>query len=261
MDDFVTGTTSADAETERQPVAGVLGAAGGLGSALAELLAGRGVRLLLAGRRREPLEQLADRLPGSAEVAECDGSDFGAVERFVRRLTEMGKPVGLANCSGSLLLKPAHLTTTDELQAVLEANLTTAFACVRAAGKLLARDGGSVVLVSSAAAQTGLPNHEAIAAAKAAVEGLTRSASATYARRGLRINAVAPGLMDTPLTSRILSNERALEASLALHAVRRPGRPHEVASLIAWLLGPDSGWVTGQVWGIDGGLARLKAGG
>jgi 3-oxoacyl-[acyl-carrier protein] reductase len=113
--------------------------------------------------------------------------------------------------------------------------------------------------VSSAAAGYGLPNHEVIAAAKAGVAGLVRSAAATYAARGLRFNAIAPGLLETPMTERITGNEKALEASQAMHALGRIGSPDEAASLIAWLLGPDAAWVTGQIWGIDGGLSSVKA--
>jgi NAD(P)-dependent dehydrogenase (short-subunit alcohol dehydrogenase family) len=119
--------------------------------------------------------------------------------------------------------------------------------------------GGSVVLVSSAAARLGLANHEAIAAAKAGVIGLTLSAAATYAARGLRVNAVAPGLVRTPLTARITGSEAALKASTALHALGRIGEPEDVASAIAWLLDPAQSWVTGQVLGVDGGLATLRS--
>ena len=118
--------------------------------------------------------------------------------------------------------------------------------------------GGSVVLVSSAAARVGLVNHEAIAAAKAGVIGLTLSAAATYAPRGIRVNCVAPGLVRTPMTARLTANEASLKASTAMHALGRVGDPADVAGAIDWLLGPDSGWVTGQVLGIDGGLATVR---
>ena len=84
------------------------------------------------------------------------------------------------------------------------------------------------------------------------------SAAATYASSGVRVNAVAPGLVKTPMTSRIVENEVARKASLALHPLGRLGEPQDVASLIAWLLGPESAWVTGQVWAVDGGLSSLK---
>ena len=118
--------------------------------------------------------------------------------------------------------------------------------------------GGSIVLVSSAAARVGLPNQEAIAAAKAGVIGLTLSAAATYASRGVRVNCVAPGLVRTPLTARITANESSLKASIAMHALGRVGEPADVAGAIDWLLGPESSWVTGQVLGVDGGLATVR---
>src|SRR5690606_21524138 len=112
--------------------------------------------------------------------------------------------------------------------------------------------------LSTAAASTGLINHEAVAAAKAAVEGLTRSAAATYARSNIRCNAVAPGLVNTPMAERITKNPASLEASKAMHPLGRIGEPEDVASAIAWLVAPEQTWVTGQVLGVDGGLARLR---
>ena len=85
-----------------------------------------------------------------------------------------------------------------------------------------------------------------------------QSAAATYAARNIRINAVAPGLVQTPLTERIWGNEKAAAASRGMHALGRLGTPSDVASLIAWLLQEDNGWVTGQVFGVDGGLATLR---
>ena len=238
------------------PAVAIIGAGGGIGSALARRLAGD-YDLLLGGRREEPLAALAGEL--GCRFATVDAAEFDATEDFLRRAAESAPLAGVVNCAGSLLLKPAHLTTAADLEETLRANLSTAFATVRAAGRLMRRNGGSVVLLSSAAARIGLPNHEAIGAAKAAVAGLARAAAATYAPRGIRVNAVAPGLVDTPLAARIVGNEHALATSMRLHALRRPGRPEEIASLIAWLIGPDSTWVTGQVMSVDGGLAHLKA--
>ena len=116
---------------------------------------------------------------------------------------------------------------------------------------------GSVVFVSSAAAQHGQVNHEAIAAAKAGVQGLALSAAASYARRGLRFNCVAPGLTDTPLTARITGNDMAAKASLAMHALGRFGQPDEIAAPIEFLLDPANSWITGQVLGVDGGLGSV----
>ena len=115
------------------------------------------------------------------------------------------------------------------------------------------------MLMSSAAARTGVPSHEAIAAAKAGVIGLTLSAAATYAPKGLRFNAVAPGLVESPLTERIVSNEASLKASTAMHPLGRIGQPGDIASAVVWLLDPAQSWVTGQVIGVDGGLASVRS--
>ena len=235
----------------------ILGAAGGIGSALARRLAGQGVKLVLAGRDASRLEALAAETGGIPLVV--DARKPAEVEAAAAKAVEVhGRLDGLASCVGSILLKPAHLTSEEEWDGVVSTNLKSAYAAVRAAARAMTA-GGSVVLVSSAAARLGLANHEAIAAAKAGVIGLTLSAAATYAPKGLRVNAVAPGLVRTPMTARITGNETALKASTALHALGRVGEPEDVASAIAWLLDPAQSWVTGQVLGVDGGLATLRS--
>ena len=153
----------------------------------------------------------------------------------------------------------SHLTTGEEWAHTLNANLTTAFHVLRAAASRMMRSGGgSIVLLSSAVAQRGMINHEAIAAAKAGVVGLAQSAAATYARYNIRVNCVAPGLTRTPLTESLTKNEASLKASAALHPLGRIGEPNEVASAIAWLLNPEQCWVTGQVIAVDGGLSSVQ---
>jgi NAD(P)-dependent dehydrogenase (short-subunit alcohol dehydrogenase family) len=113
--------------------------------------------------------------------------------------------------------------------------------------------------MSSAAARTGLPNHEAIAAAKAGVIGLARSAAATYASRGLRFNVVAPGLVRSEMSARITATPQGEEASRSMHPLGRLGEAGDIAPVVAWLLGDASSWVTGEVFGADGGLASVRA--
>jgi NAD(P)-dependent dehydrogenase (short-subunit alcohol dehydrogenase family) len=235
----------------------ILGAAGGIGGALARRLAASGVKLVLAGRDPARLEALAADTGGTPFV--LDATKSAEVEAAAARAVEVhGRLDGLANCVGSILLKPAHLTSEEEWDGVVSTNLRSAYAAVRGAARAMTA-GGSVVLVSSAAARLGLANHEAIAAAKAGVIGLTLSAAATYAPKGIRVNAVAPGLVRTPMTARITGSETALKASTAMHALGRVGEPEDVASAIAWLLDPAQSWVTGQVIGVDGGLATIRS--
>jgi NAD(P)-dependent dehydrogenase (short-subunit alcohol dehydrogenase family) len=235
----------------------ILGGAGGIGSALARNIVASGGSVFLAGRDAGKLAAVAADL--GAAYAPVDAADPDAVDACADSAAEaLGGITGVACCAGSLLLKPAHLTTTSEWQATLAANLTTAFGCVRAAGRLLKTDGGSVVLVSSAAARIGLANHEAIAAAKAGIVGLMLSAAATYARQRIRFNAVAPGLTKTPLTQGLVASELAEKASIGMHPLGRLGTPEDVARAIVFLLDPAQDWITGQVLGVDGGLASLK---
>jgi NAD(P)-dependent dehydrogenase (short-subunit alcohol dehydrogenase family) len=234
----------------------ILGASGGIGGALARRIFAAGGTVIPAGRSPEKLASLSAELGQSAILADAS---FDAVERAVgEAAARFGRLDGLAVCIGSLLLKPAHLTTEAEYRATMAANLDVAFAAVRAAVKPMMERGGSIVLASSAAARIGLANHEAIAAAKAGIIGLTLAAAASYAARRIRVNCVAPGLTETPLTARITSNESSRSASQSMHALGRLGRPEDIASAMAWLLDPENDWVTGQVIGVDGGLATLR---
>jgi NAD(P)-dependent dehydrogenase (short-subunit alcohol dehydrogenase family) len=165
-----------------------------------------------------------------------------------------------AYCVGSVLLKPAHLTTDEEWAETLALNLTGAFRLVRAATRVMSpAGGGALAFCSSVAAGRGLPNHEAIAAAKAGLEGLVRSAAATCAKSKIRVNAVAPGLVKTALTRRLWESEGARKVSEAMHPLGRLGEPGDVASALHWLLDPVQSWVTGQVLGVDGGMGRVQA--
>jgi NAD(P)-dependent dehydrogenase (short-subunit alcohol dehydrogenase family) len=244
--------------TEPPAVHVVLGATGGIGGAVARRLTAEGGRLALAARGEERLKALADEL--DAEAVPTDATDPDAVDALVDGVVERhGRLDGITCCVGSLLLKPAHRTTPEEYAEQVRSNLDTAFFTVRAATRAMQRSGGAIVLVSSAVARIGMSSHEAVAAAKAGVIGLTLAAAASYATKGIRVNCVAPGLTATPMTSRLLSDDTSVRASARLHPMGTIGEPEDVASAVCWLLDPAQRIVTGQVLGVDGGLGALHA--
>jgi 3-oxoacyl-[acyl-carrier protein] reductase len=236
----------------------VFGAYGGVGSALSRRLAKKGANLLLAGRDETRLADLAAEL--GAQKFALDATNLRMVESCMKEASELfGQVNGVANCVGSLLLKPAHLLSEEEWDATINTNLKSGFAVVRAATAAMSPHGGSIVLLSTAATRIGLANHEAISAAKAGVEGLALAAAASYASKGIRINCVAPGMTRSPLTAKLLQNEMMAKASAGMHALGRIGEPNEVSSAIEWFLDPEQSWVTGQVLGVDGGLSRIRS--
>lgn len=234
----------------------ILGATGDVGSALSRKLSAAGSKLVLLAKGDDRLSQLGAEL--HQETIAVDALEPQSIDDGVRHAHELlGGLDGVTNCIGSVLLKPAHLTSFEEWSNCIALNLTSCFAILKSVGAV-SKEPLSIVLVSSAAASIGLANHEAIAAAKAGVEGLVLSASATYASKGIRVNAVAPGLVETKLTEKITSRESSRNFSLGMHPVGRLGTVYDAASAISWLLSPEQSWITGQTLGVDGGLSSLK---
>jgi 3-oxoacyl-[acyl-carrier protein] reductase len=233
----------------------ILGATGSVGQALARRLQADGKKLVLIARDQDKLAPLSEELAAqSATISDLEPSSV----RDLMISTCDGLPIaGIAHCIGSLLLKPAKRTTSDEWNEVIATNLSSAFGVTMAASDLL-KQGGSVVFCSSVAATLGLANHEAIAAAKAGLIGLARAAAASHARRGIRFHCVAPALVDSQMTAGLLQREGMRDAAAKQNPSGRIGTPDDVARAIDFLMHSDNSWINAQVLGVDGGFGVVR---
>ncbi|MBD3235679.1 MAG: SDR family oxidoreductase [Candidatus Eisenbacteria bacterium] len=233
----------------------IYGGSGGIGSAAARSLHARGFDLHLAGRNEEKLHALADELGTRFTVGDVTDAEFPA-----RVAKEAGESLaGLVYAVGTINLGSfRRLSEPDYLQD-FRVNALGAALAVKAALPALKRHDGTaaVVLFSSVAATQGFTMHASVGMAKGAVAGLTLALAAELAPQ-VRVNAIAPSLTKTPLTERLLRNEKAAAALAELHALPRLGSPEEIAALAAFLVSPDADWITGQIIGVDGGRASLR---
>lgn len=168
---------------------------------------------------------------------------------------------GAVYCPGTVNLKSFRALSEDDFRRDWEVNLLGAVRFLKACQPRLAGVDGepaSVVLFSTVAVGQGMPMHASVAAAKGAVEGLVRTLAAEWAPK-VRVNAVAPALVDTPLVERMLSSPEKRDAMAARYPLKRVGTAGDAAKLVRFLLSRDSGWITGQVLGLDGGMSTLRA--
>jgi len=224
----------------------IIGGSSGIGLALAEHLAPHNT-IYVASRSGEAVQHLnVQHIAFDATQEELD----------VSRLPEVLH--GFVYCPGSINLRPFKGLTVEAFQSDFELNLLGAVRSLKSVlSQLSASGNAAVVFYSTVAVQTGMPFHSSIAAAKGAIEGLTRSLAAEFAPK-IRVNAIAPSLVDTPLALKFLNNDTKVEKANERHPLGRVGNAQEIAQATAFLLGEESSWMTGSVLQLDGGIGNLK---
>ncbi|OOQ56641.1 SDR family NAD(P)-dependent oxidoreductase [Mucilaginibacter pedocola] len=227
----------------------IAGGSSGIGLSLANLLSELGARVYVVSRTVSP-----DWREGMHHLPLDITGDLDAIPGFLPETLD-----GLVYAVGSINLKPFNRLSEDDFLTDYRLNVLGAARLIQHSLKMLKAAGtASIVLISSVAARTGMPYHASISAAKGAVEGLALSLAAELAAQRIRVNVVAPSLTDTPMAKQLLSTPEKKEASAKRHPLGKYGEPADISQAIAFLLAEESGWMTGQVIGIDGGLGKLK---
>jgi NAD(P)-dependent dehydrogenase (short-subunit alcohol dehydrogenase family) len=236
-------------------IALITGASGGIGRALARQLHAQGCRVAAVSR---DANRLAD-VEAAVRIAADTTTPEGAALALAACQEALGAaPTLLAHCVGSTLIAPLHRTRADAYREVMRVNLDSAVFMLQAWIGALQGGPGAAVFASSVVARIGVANHEAIAAAKGGVEALVRSAAATYASQGLRVNAVAPGMTETPMTAGMLKMPAMREGAAKQYPLGGVQTPDQVADVMVWLLGDGSTRLTGQVIAVDGGFTTVR---
>jgi NAD(P)-dependent dehydrogenase (short-subunit alcohol dehydrogenase family) len=236
----------------------VTGASSGIGRASALACAREGARVVVADVAVDGGEATAHMIKeagGSAHFVAADVSQAGEVERLVQGIVAACGRLDCAhNNAGIVRGGSTHELSEEDWHAILAVNLTGVWLCMKyEIAQMLRQGGGTIVNTASAAGLVGLPRHGAYVASKHGVLGLTKTAALEYAQQGIRVNAVCPGYIRTPMTSGATPNPDVEAAMVAAEPIGRMGTPEEVAQAVVWLCSDASSFVTGTGLSVDGG--------
>jgi 3-oxoacyl-[acyl-carrier protein] reductase len=234
----------------------VTGASGGIGEAIARQLHAQGAGVILAGRRRETLDALAAALGERVRVEVAELADADAAERLVGRAEADGGLDVLINNAGLTRDNLALRMRDEDWQTVLDVNLSAGFRLIRSALRgMMRRRWGRIVNITSIVALTGNPGQANYAAAKAGMIGMTKSLAAEVASRGITVNCVAPGFIQTPMTEALSEEQRT--RLLQRVPLGRLGSGADVAAAVGYLASEEAAYVTGQTLHVNGGMAMF----
>ncbi|TMM54299.1 3-oxoacyl-[acyl-carrier-protein] reductase [Sulfitobacter sabulilitoris] len=235
----------------------ITGASGGIGAEIARVLHAAGATVGLSGTRTEPLEALAADLEARAHVLPCNLGDPAAVDALPKQAAEaMGSVDILVNNAGITRDNLFMRMSDDEWQSVLDVNLTATFKLCKGVmrGMMKAR-WGRIVNISSIVGATGNPGQANYAASKAGMIGMSKSLAYEVASRGITVNAVAPGFIQTAMTDKLTDDQKS--GIMGQIPAGRMGTPAEIASAVLYLAAPESGYVTGATLHVNGGMAMI----
>ncbi len=231
----------------------ILGATGSIGSSLARQIVKESGEVHLVGRDDSSLSALASELNSSFTT--CDVLEENFADKIMNDLGET--PInGLAYCVGSIDLKPLKLTKKSDFMQSFNLNLISATEIIKNISENLKKNKGSIVLFSTVAVKRGFTNHSIVASAKGAIEGLTVSLAAEFAPN-IRVNCIAPSLTKSKISNFLLKNEKIAEGIAKMHPLKRLGEGSDSSAVAHFLLSENSSWITGQIFGVDGGRSSL----
>ncbi len=235
----------------------VTGATGGIGGAIAKALAAHGARVAVSGTRVEALEALVAELGDGAVALPCNLSDAASVEALVPAAEKaLGQLDILVNNAGITRDNLFLRMKDEEWEQVLAVNLTASFRLMRAAVKgMMRRRSGRIVSIGSVVGTTGNPGQGNYAASKAGLIGMSKALAAEVASRGVTVNVVAPGFIESPMTHAL--NDKQKEAILGTVPMGRLGQGGEIAAAVVFLASAEAGYVTGQTIHVNGGMAMI----